>query len=191
MRGRIIAKADELFRARGYAKTTIANIAQELGMSTSNIYKFFSSKNAVVEATVELNIDTLRAEVMMAAQERGTHLDRIENIVLSIIAHHRIRFENEANLYELILIANEEKWGCIRRWKILLRDIVTELVEGGMRAGEFKEGNAAATAELVLDSLTVFLHPLLHSDCAAGEMERRARTHLRFLGRAMQHATLN
>ena len=43
-------KADELFRQFGFLKTMVADIAAELGMSPANIYKFFSSKEAIIQA---------------------------------------------------------------------------------------------------------------------------------------------
>ena len=44
-RARIMETAETLFRRLGYAKTTVADIASELGMSPANVYRFFPSKN--------------------------------------------------------------------------------------------------------------------------------------------------
>jgi AcrR family transcriptional regulator len=49
-RARIIETAEALFRRVGFAKTAVADIAGELGMSPANIYRFFPSKNAIVQA---------------------------------------------------------------------------------------------------------------------------------------------
>ena len=49
-RARIIETAEALFRRLGFAKTAVADIAGELGMSPANVYRFFPSKNAIVEA---------------------------------------------------------------------------------------------------------------------------------------------
>ncbi len=49
-RERIMATAEALFRRLGFAKTAVADIAAELRMSPANIYRFFDSKNAIVEA---------------------------------------------------------------------------------------------------------------------------------------------
>lgn len=175
-----------MFRAQGYARTTIAAIADALGMSTAYIYKFFPSKNAVIEAAVEHNIEQLRSLVLGAARERGRAIDRIGNVVLAILADHRQRFENEANLHELILLANTEKWGCIRRWKSELREIFAGLVEDGMRAGDFATGNPSAAADFVMDSVMVFLHPLFQNEHGSDEAVRRARDHIRFIARALR-----
>jgi AcrR family transcriptional regulator len=46
-RERILIKADELFRQFGFPKTTVADIAAELGMSPANIYKTDVAANDV------------------------------------------------------------------------------------------------------------------------------------------------
>jgi AcrR family transcriptional regulator len=48
-RARIMDTAEALFRRLG-SKTAVADIAAELKMSPANVYRFFPSKNAIVEA---------------------------------------------------------------------------------------------------------------------------------------------
>jgi AcrR family transcriptional regulator len=61
-RERIMVKADELFRQFGFGKTTVADIAEELAMSPANIYKFFSSKEAIIQASADRNLVALTEE---------------------------------------------------------------------------------------------------------------------------------
>ena len=49
-KARIVEAAEALFRQIGFAKTTVADIAAELAMSPANVYRFFPSKDAIVEA---------------------------------------------------------------------------------------------------------------------------------------------
>ena len=49
-RARIVETAEVLFRRLGFAKTTVADIAAELHMSPANVYRFFPSKTAIVQA---------------------------------------------------------------------------------------------------------------------------------------------
>jgi AcrR family transcriptional regulator len=52
-----------LFRQFGFGKTTVADIAAELGMSPANIYKFFSSKEAIIQASCGRNLVVLSEAV--------------------------------------------------------------------------------------------------------------------------------
>lgn len=49
-RARILGAAEERFRRVGHHRTSVADIAAELGMSPANIYRFFPSRNAIDES---------------------------------------------------------------------------------------------------------------------------------------------
>ncbi|MEH2503295.1 AcrR family transcriptional regulator [Bradyrhizobium sp. AZCC 1578] len=49
-RARILEVAEEHFRLIGYHKTSMADIASELGMSPANVYRFFPSRDAINES---------------------------------------------------------------------------------------------------------------------------------------------
>ena len=50
VRARILEAAEEQFRRVGYHRTSVADIAAELGMSPANIYRFFPSRDAINES---------------------------------------------------------------------------------------------------------------------------------------------
>ncbi|MCK1513866.1 helix-turn-helix transcriptional regulator [Bradyrhizobium sp. 190] len=45
-RARILEAAEKQFRRVGYHRTSVADIAAQLGMSPANIYRFFPSRDA-------------------------------------------------------------------------------------------------------------------------------------------------
>src|SRR5215475_491692 len=71
-RGRIIETAEALFRRLGFAKTTVADIAAELKMSPANVYRFFPSKNAIVEAICKHCLGELEDRAWAVARSRGS-----------------------------------------------------------------------------------------------------------------------
>lgn len=48
----ILTAAEHCFVQSGFHRTTIQNIASEAGMSVGNLYRYFASKDAVVEALI-------------------------------------------------------------------------------------------------------------------------------------------
>src|SRR3974390_3313735 len=88
-RTRIMEAADLLFRRLGYEKTAVADIADELGMSTANVYRFFPSKNAIVEAICQRCLNELEEKAWAAARARGPASRRIERLFLEILAYHK------------------------------------------------------------------------------------------------------
>ena len=84
-RDRIMDVADRLFRQLGFAKTTVADIAAELDMSPANVYRFFASKNAIVEAICRRCLAELDERAWEIARSRGSAVARIERLILEIM----------------------------------------------------------------------------------------------------------
>ena len=64
--------------------TLVADIAAELGMSPANIYKSFSSKEAIIQASADRNLVALTEAVHQRMAASCAALDRIEKVLLTI-----------------------------------------------------------------------------------------------------------
>jgi TetR/AcrR family transcriptional regulator, transcriptional repressor for nem operon len=64
-RERLIAAAGETIYSGGVEKTTLADIAAAAGVPLGNVYYYFKTKNALVEAVIEAHLAETRA--MLAA----------------------------------------------------------------------------------------------------------------------------
>src|SRR5256714_14346077 len=87
-RARIIESAEALFRRLGFAKTAVADIAAELGMSPANVYRFFSSKNAIVEAICQRCLGELDGKAWEVARSGGSASGRLEKLFLEVLNYH-------------------------------------------------------------------------------------------------------
>src|SRR5579883_3194451 len=99
-RERILVAAEELFRRIGYHKTTVGDIAQALGMSSANIYRFFPSKNAIVEALCGKLLGSLLEEARAAAGAPGAPSERIFNLLMALHRHHRDHLTHHERVHE-------------------------------------------------------------------------------------------
>src|SRR2546429_9901295 len=89
-RSRIVETADALFRRLGFAKTAVADIAAELKMSPANVYRFFASKNAIIEAICQRVLGELEDRAWAVARSRGSAAERIERLVLGILDYLKV-----------------------------------------------------------------------------------------------------
>jgi TetR/AcrR family transcriptional repressor of uid operon len=69
-REQILEAAVACFARRGFHETTMADVAREAGITAGAIYRYFPSKEDVVEASAEAQ-DRARAERFRVAQEKG------------------------------------------------------------------------------------------------------------------------
>jgi TetR/AcrR family transcriptional regulator, repressor of the ameABC operon len=185
-RERIMVKADELFRQFGFGKTTVADIAAELGMSPANIYKFFSSKEALIQASADRNLVVLSQAVDRHMVESGSALSRIEKVLLTVYRHTVDILRNERQVFKLMIRAYEQKWACTGAFDKFLLQTLAKLVKEGMSTGEFKSGDPLATAHLLFDCLILIRTPHLYQQEGRELNEKRIRGMVRFLGGALE-----
>src|SRR5712691_2609577 len=101
-RGRIIETAEALFRRLGFAKTAVADIAAELAMSPANVYRFFPSKNAIVEAICQRCLAELEEKAWAVARSRGPAAARMERLFLEILAYNKENLLEEQRVHDIV-----------------------------------------------------------------------------------------
>src|SRR6266702_4005323 len=84
-RGRILEAAEEQFRRVGYHRTSVADIAAQLGMSPANIYRFFPSRDAINESICERVVNEV-ADI--ASEIGGTNAQATEKLGQLLAAVH-------------------------------------------------------------------------------------------------------
>lgn len=139
-RGELLQIAGTLFAERGFANTTVRDIADAAGILSGSLYHHFDSKEAMVD---EL-LDTFQTE-LWASYDEITRSDlspraKLEGIVrasFAAIASHPSEvaiYQNDAGFLMgqerfSYLVARHDRFR--RLWRGLLRD--------GIKAGEFRE----------------------------------------------------
>src|SRR4029453_6907181 len=152
-RARIIETADALFRRLGFAKTAVADIASELGMSPANVYRFFSSKDAIVEAICKRCLAELEDNAWAVARSRGPAAARLERLFVEVLNYHRENLLTEQRVNDMVLVAMEQNWAAIRTHKEVMRNAVELIVRDGIEAGEFARIDPREAAQAFVRSM--------------------------------------
>src|SRR6516165_8637853 len=152
-RARIMETAEALFRRLGFAKTAVADIAAELKMSPANVYRFFASKNAIVEAICRRCLSEVEEKAWAVARSPGSAAERIERLVLEIVAFHKENNLTDQRVNDIVLAAIELSWGAIRAHKEHMRMVFEAILREGLERGEFEALDPRETSRLVLIAL--------------------------------------
>lgn len=116
-RNQILDAAQRCFKKQGFHKTTLRDIAQEFGMSAGHIYNYFSNKEAIIEALVELRtqefldmIDTDRFADLPPEERMDKELGQVVDAYLNLDnTSLSIAIINEAlinpKVYEIVVAA--------------------------------------------------------------------------------------
>ena len=186
-RERIIETADAMFRRLGFAKTAVADIAAELRMSPANVYRFFSSKNAIVEAICQRCLSELDDKAWAVGRSRASASVRMEKLFLEILNYHRENLITEKRVHDIVLVAMENNWDAIRAHTEVIRTIIELIVRDGVESGEFEGVDPREASMVIKRSMVMFCHPLMVAECLEDDhdLEAEARESVRFLLRAI------
>jgi AcrR family transcriptional regulator len=186
-KARIVEVAESLFRQLGYAKTTVADIAAKLDMSPANVYRFFPSKNAIVEVICRRCLAEVEEKAWRVARSKAAAAERMERLILEILAYHKENLITEQRVNDMVLAAIEHSWETIRAHKEVMRSVTELILRDGIEAGEFEPVDPHATADLIMRSVICFTHPVMLGQCIeeGQDVDVEARATIRFLLRAI------
>ena len=186
-RARIMDTAEALFRRIGYAKTAVADIASELRMSPANVYRFFPSKTAIVQAICQRCLNELDEKIWTIARSKSPATERLERLQFEIFAYHKENLLEEQKVNDIVMVAMEESWDAIMAHKEVIRTAIELILRDGIEAGEFERVDPRETSALMMKGFIAYCHPLLIAQGMqeTQDQEADARSLVRFLLRAI------
>lgn len=84
---RILQSAARLFRTRGYAATSLRDIAKEAGLKAGSLYNHFASKEAIVTDILNLGVQTVFERVKAAIERFDDQAPCREVLRAAILTH--------------------------------------------------------------------------------------------------------
>ncbi|MFA5963805.1 MAG: TetR/AcrR family transcriptional regulator [Sphingomonas sp.] len=138
VRDQIIKAARECFAHYGYAKTTVADLAREIGFSKAYIYRFFESKQAIGEAIGGDCLDGLLNQVRDAVNQGQDATDKLRRFAKTVTSAGVELFLSDPKLYEIATHASSEKWAIAQAYKEQLQGLLEDILKEGRESGEFE-----------------------------------------------------
>jgi len=137
-RDQIIAAASEHFRHYGYNKTTVADLAKAIGLSTAYIYKFFDSKKAIGEAACNQCLEGIASSLRSIAAEPRPASERLRRVFLELARLCAELFFQDRKMHDIVAAALTERWVSCDKHHADLLAIIRRIVQDGRDAGEFE-----------------------------------------------------
>jgi len=165
-RARILEVAERLFRHYGFDKTTVADMARELGMSPANVYRFFGSKLEIVEAIAQRMFDERHRLNLEILNGEGTPAERLRRL---LIDNHYLSVETwtgERKVHDIVEVAMTQNWSAIEHHLGQLADVIEELIRQGNARGEFAVADPRRAAICTRQAYVSLFHPTLIVQCA-------------------------
>jgi AcrR family transcriptional regulator len=154
----ILAVALRLFAHYGYKKTTLEDVAGELGMTKSNLYFYVTSKRDLYEKTISMAFQEWQKAVIDAVGQVDDVAEKFSIMARQSIEylmdHNELRsiFINDPGIFTLF--PSEDRFYEINMGAIRL---IEDILAKGIEQGRFHKMDVQHTAELFFSIYIMFL----------------------------------
>lgn len=175
-RKQIVDTAIRTIATRGFANTTLNDIAEEAGVSTGVITYHFRNKDDLIEESIKKLFLAPNEYVIGRVNERESYADKLRTYVESTI---RFMLENRDHSVALIysfssISSQEERQRIIARHHAKIRRFLAKIFQNGQAAGEFGRFDPAILAQVVFGALEGLMTQWV-LDSGAMDLEKSAR----------------
>ncbi|MCC8161251.1 MAG: TetR/AcrR family transcriptional regulator [Oscillospiraceae bacterium] len=140
----ILDIAEHLFNEKGYAKTTIDDILKESGIAKGTLYYHFKSKEDILSAMIERQIERRKQSIRQIAEDKTISAAEKLFQVITLLSKSGTLADG---LHEKENSELHQK--SFTRSLMLFAPIVTDIIEQGIKSGEFSTPYPRESVELL------------------------------------------
>jgi len=143
-RAQIMEAALACFTRKGYNNTTMDDIAAESGLSKGSLYWYFKGKDDLFAAALMSVFINVGREAVAALEQCTTASDKLRAMAQAAIDFSKVA-EGFFSLFLEFWASSPRREEAGQMWVSLLtqyKDVVVEIIEEGVRDGEFKPVDA-------------------------------------------------
>jgi AcrR family transcriptional regulator len=186
IRQTILEAAQRLFTRFGPVKTSVADIARELGMSPANIYNFFVSRDAIMEAVGELTVSELRRDIVAQTDKMTDEWSKVEELFLMTGRHLRFHLDNEKDILHIQALERKNEWTFIVNFHTFLIMHLEIFVRTGVAKRQFRPIDPRTAAVALFDCMMSAHEPFSMLRFAPEDHEPHLKAQLALLRRALE-----
>ena len=181
MRREILDAAAALFRAQGYADTSLGDVAGYVGIGRTTLYEYFSDKEDVLVNLVESRVPDVVARLLDGIPESVTIRDRLGELIVRGLAFVSTDDDLGSILMREVPRLTEPAQRRIRKAHRPLEDEVIRLCLLGIETGEFRSFDPVDAGRIVFTMVMAASEGLRRDTDAKGRMHEAADTLVRFV----------
>jgi AcrR family transcriptional regulator len=136
---RILMETERLLRVCGHHKVTVADVAGACGFSAANVYRYFSSRRAILDTLASHYLrETERAALGCAIRNSYSARDRLSGFLTGLSTALMIFTDREPRVSQLLADATAEQWPCYTHYDARLVRHITKILSAASASGEFR-----------------------------------------------------
>lgn len=129
-RAEIVAAARDLMRDKGYAGTSMKDVAEQVGLLKGSLYSHFASKEELVPAVLSLTFDEIFSEIEPSGDWRADYRAALDRLIAMLTTHRRcIGFHLAYGLDETSPVLQEAVGTFFLDVRAFFRDLIQQGVD--------------------------------------------------------------
>lgn len=156
----IVSATEEILRRHGPDKTTVLDVARQLGVSHGSVYRHFASKAALREAVIRRWLDQVRNELTTAAHNSELPpAERLRALLTTMFAIKWAKARQDPELFATFRVLAAEHSRVSSDHVGFLLAQVRDIITAGIATGDFADGKPELIARAVLNATSRFHDP--------------------------------
>jgi AcrR family transcriptional regulator len=136
---RILLETERLLRVYGHRKIRVADVADACGFSAANVYRYFSSRGALLDTLASHYLrEALRTGLAGAICSSASARDRLGGFLTGLNTALMIFSDSEPQVSELLADAATEQWPCYSRHDARVVRRIAKILTDASASGEFR-----------------------------------------------------
>ncbi|WP_299108249.1 TetR/AcrR family transcriptional regulator [uncultured Tenacibaculum sp.] len=136
MKDKILEKAGAMFLSYGFKSVTMDDIASELAISKKTLYKYFSNKNDLVDASIEAVQKAIDDAIMFIKEQSYNAIE--EEFAVKKIFKEMFKNAKTSPMFQLKKYYPESYTNLVDREICMFRDCNTDNLEKGIEQGLYR-----------------------------------------------------
>jgi AcrR family transcriptional regulator len=174
-RERILEAAETLLRRFGPEKFRIVDVAEALGMSHGNIYRYFPHRQAILDAIAQRWLTKIIGPLQKIARKQTDAEQRLEEWILTLIRLKRRKVIADPELFRTYHAVAEAARTVVQEHVGHLCGQLADILRSGTERGEWKVRKPRKAAETILRATLAFHHPYFVAGPGPQPSEANAR----------------
>lgn len=176
IRAQILDAAEARFRTYGFGKTTMAEIAGDIDMSTANLYRYYENKLAIGSAMAGRCFCEREDFLTEIVNREGlTSSERVEIFVLGMLGFMHMQFSTEPKLAELVDVIVTKRPDMVQQKIESDKHLIAAILQHGNDSGDFDIKDVEEMSGFVLSAIIMFASPFFMSMYPLEELQRLAK----------------
>ncbi len=198
---RILSTSAEHLRRVGVIKLRVTAIAEELGMTHANVYRYYPSKLALAEAVISQWLKSVEVSLLETSGAPDPADDKLERMLNQLAYGYRSKLEEDPKLFDVFAEAADKDRVIARRHRTRVRELLERVLSEGMeshifapsdmsKTNLFKNAERSKIVAFVFDSAYRFIHPVairLDRNAPPQNLNQRRELIIAMLVRSLVH----